>query len=282
MARTSLHLSSWLALSLAVWSHAAPARAQVPAQMPVQGYLTTSDGTPVDGDNSITFSLFAGELGGAPLFTETQTVRVDEGYFTAYVGDMGTLDLSLFRDNPQVHLEIQVGGDPPMSPRLAMGTVPYAAVAQYAISGGTASGVYTLAGSVTGTTIGELATFEIEIPGPGSMVIVLNADAFVDCDSTAGTSRVCSLAALGICDVSADSTSCEGAWKPLWHEDPDDASGVNQEQLITVVRHVSAVTAGPRRFYLNGRGPDTDRQIAVRNAQIIAIYTPGPPLAINP
>lgn len=282
MTRTTTRLFSCLGLLLAVCSNTAPAHAQVPAQLPVQGFLTTSDGTPVDGDNSITFSLFASELGGSPLFTETQTVRVEGGYFTAYVGGMGTLDLAIFRDNPEVHLEIQVGGDPPMSPRLAMGTVPYAAVAQYAISGGTASGVYVLAGSITGTSISEVATFEVEVPGPGSMVVILNGNVHVDCDSTVASGRVCSLAALGICDVSADSTSCEGAWKPVWHEDPDNASGVNMEHLVTVVRHVSSVTAGPRRFYLNGRGPDTAQSLSLRNAQIIAIYTPGPALTINP
>lgn len=108
--------------------------AQVPALMPVQGYLTDSAGVAVDGETSITFALYSVDMAGTPLFTETQTVLVEDGFFTAYIGDVGTLDLTVFRDNAAVYLGIQVGGDPEMTPRLQMATVPYAAVAQHALS----------------------------------------------------------------------------------------------------------------------------------------------------
>jgi hypothetical protein len=268
------------------------AAAQAPALMPVQGFLTQTSGTPVTGETSITFALYAEEAGGTPLFTETQTVLVEEGYFTAYVGDVATLDLATFRDNGTVYLGIQVGGDPEMSPRLQLATVPFAAVAQHVAAGGVdraalasdalaASGTRGLSGSANGTTVVQMATFEVVAPGPGTLTVMVSGSAFVDCDATSGTSRICSTAAMGICDTTASSASCGGSFRSIWHEDPDDATTLNMEHHVTLVRAVPAAAAGPVRLYLNGRGPAAGSTLLM-SADVVVVYTPGDALAINP
>ena len=60
------------------------------------------------------------------MFDETQTVTVDQGAFTVQLGAVSALDLSLF-DGSTLYLGIKVGSDAEMTPRLAFGSVPYAA-----------------------------------------------------------------------------------------------------------------------------------------------------------
>ena len=43
-------------------------------------------GTPVDGDVSITFSIYSSALGGSALWSETQTVTVKDGIFNVLLG----------------------------------------------------------------------------------------------------------------------------------------------------------------------------------------------------
>jgi hypothetical protein len=110
---------------------AAPAVADAPAFLPLQGVLTNTDGTPVDGDTAIRFALYTADMGGTELWNETQTVPVDQGFFTVYLGDTSVLDLSLFRDNESVWLGVRVGSDSEMS-RFQVATTGFAGFAQYA------------------------------------------------------------------------------------------------------------------------------------------------------
>ncbi len=110
---------------------ASPTLAQAPAQVPVQGFLTDADGAPLDGDQTLELALYDVEAGGTPLFSETQTVRAAAGFFTAYVGDVGTLDLATFRDNGTTYLELTVGGET-LTPRMQLGSTPYAGFAEHA------------------------------------------------------------------------------------------------------------------------------------------------------
>jgi hypothetical protein len=110
---------------------AVPAAADAPAFLPVQGVLANTDGTPVDGDTTVRFALYTADMGGTELWNETQTVPVDQGFFTVYLGDTSVLDLSLFRDNESVWLGVRVGSDPEMS-RFQVATTGFAGFAQYA------------------------------------------------------------------------------------------------------------------------------------------------------
>jgi hypothetical protein len=128
-------LQPFLAASSALLALAArPALAESPALLPVQGYLTDTEGEPILGDIDFAFALYANATSSEPLYAEVQSVSLDEGAFAAYVGNGvtadGALDLALFHDTGEVWIGITVGGGPEMS-RLQLGAVPYAAHADY-------------------------------------------------------------------------------------------------------------------------------------------------------
>lgn len=119
----SVGLAALLAPSLAL--------AQAPSAVPLQGVLTDANGGVLDGDFTIALTLYDAPVGGAAFHTEVQSVSVDQGVFTVYVGETAALDLADFIGK-QPYLGIKVGADPEMSPRLRLGSVPYAAYAEYA------------------------------------------------------------------------------------------------------------------------------------------------------
>jgi hypothetical protein len=118
--------------AIAILAAAAGARADAPALVPIQGYLTDAAGTPVAGVTEMTFSLYTSETASMPLYRETQSIEVREGYFTAYIGDVTPLALGLFRDNGTLWVGVRVGADPEMAPRALLGSVPFAGFAQFA------------------------------------------------------------------------------------------------------------------------------------------------------
>lgn len=108
---------------------AAPPLAAQPAQVPVQGNLTNASGAAIDGALPITFRLYNVATGGAPIHVETlPAVQVDEGRFTAWLGSAVPLDLGIF-SGAVVYVGISVAGGTEMTPRLPVGTTPYAAYA---------------------------------------------------------------------------------------------------------------------------------------------------------
>ena len=83
---------------LGLFMAAHSAQAAAPQLVPVQGVLTDSTDAPIDATVTAIFSLYTSETGGTALWTETQSVLVEDGLFTAYMGDVTTLDLLLFND----------------------------------------------------------------------------------------------------------------------------------------------------------------------------------------
>lgn len=120
----------------------AMAQGVAPAVLPMQGYLTDGGGAPVDGSTDLTVNLYDGQLSSTVLYGEDQSVMVDAGNFTAYVGDgtpsAGALDMAIFRDNSDVWVGITIGSGTEL-PRFQLGSVPYAAFAQYSNSAGNAT-----------------------------------------------------------------------------------------------------------------------------------------------
>jgi len=109
--------------------------AQAPAWMPVQAYLADAEGVPLTGEHDISLTLY--DADSQVLFNETQTVLLDEGLVTLYLGTNQTLDLALFAGNQEISLGIAVDADPEMSPRFTLGTVPFSAFAQHAAGAAT-------------------------------------------------------------------------------------------------------------------------------------------------
>lgn len=128
-----------LALSLLLSSQVVLAQT-VPGYLPVQGTLSDDDGTPRDGTFTLHFRLYSEAEAGPAFYADTQEVTVEEGLFTAYVGDgepadlgdgttSGPLDLSAFQHQRGgiIFLGVSVAENDEMTPRLQLGTVPYAA-----------------------------------------------------------------------------------------------------------------------------------------------------------
>ncbi|WP_428265594.1 hypothetical protein [Haliangium sp.] len=104
------------------------ARAQ-PVAVPIQGTLSDADDIPLEGQYAVRFAVYTTLTGGSPEFSETQTLNIKKGVFTAYLGDQSALDAGLFGDQ-QLYLGITVDEDEEMSPRLRFGAVPYALLAR--------------------------------------------------------------------------------------------------------------------------------------------------------
>jgi hypothetical protein len=121
---------------------AAGSAAAVPPFLSEQGRLFTSAGAPVTNtDLAIRFTIYTAVDGDGhgtgQLWTENQTVAVDDGYFSVVLGDTsggGTaLPANLFNGSTR-YLGIKVGTDPEMEPLQEIVSVPYALVAQRVVS----------------------------------------------------------------------------------------------------------------------------------------------------
>jgi hypothetical protein len=137
---------------------ASSAQAAVPSFLTEQGRLLDPNGEPVTGSVSIVFALHTQAVANGQdsvLWTETQTLTLDGGYFSARLGDVTALDVQAF-DGTERYLAIAVNGDPEMAPRQTLDAVPYALVANNVV------------GSITPTTVSVGGT--IVINGAGQWV----------------------------------------------------------------------------------------------------------------
>ena len=101
-----------------------PLNAQVPSTISYQGFLKNSDGTTVSDDTySITFKLYDEKTDGTEVWTETQSVSVSSGIFSAILGKSSSLEAVAFDD--QYWLGITVGSGSEMTPRTKLTAVPY-------------------------------------------------------------------------------------------------------------------------------------------------------------
>jgi len=101
----------------------ATAVADVPKLINHQAYLTNSTGAPVTASVSIVFTIYDAPSNGNALWTETQTVAVNQGVFDVNLGSVNPIVLAF--DVPY-YLGIKVGSDAEMAPRQALTSVSYA------------------------------------------------------------------------------------------------------------------------------------------------------------
>jgi len=98
----------------------------VPNLIDYQGKVTDSDGNPINGTVSITFSIYADSTGGTALWSETQDpVNVSDGLFHLFLGAENPIPDDLFND-PDRWIGINVNNDGEMTPRSRIGSVAYA------------------------------------------------------------------------------------------------------------------------------------------------------------
>lgn len=118
-----------LALSFSLSSSA------VPSFLTQQGRLFDKESSePVSGSVTLVFTIYDDpELSEAEnvLWTETQTVTLDDGYFSAALGEEEALDPAIF-DGSVRYLGVKAGADDEMTPRQAITSVPYALAVPWA------------------------------------------------------------------------------------------------------------------------------------------------------
>jgi hypothetical protein len=100
-----------------------------------QGVLTDENGVALTGDHTISFRIYDVESGGTELWSETQQVTVDNGFFSVYLGAVSPLDPADYYGQ-DIFLGVTVEPDTEMTPRLRLGAVFYA----YASEGDAAQG----------------------------------------------------------------------------------------------------------------------------------------------
>jgi hypothetical protein len=116
------------AAMLAALALPAGAAAQVPSTMIHQGRLLDRAGAAIGGSQAITYRLYDVATGGAALWTEAVTITLDDGYFSAQLGAVTPLNAAVLAGRAR-YLGVTVGTDPEMSPREAIGSVPFALIA---------------------------------------------------------------------------------------------------------------------------------------------------------
>lgn len=136
-----------LGISAAALLTISAASAAVPSTLTQQGRLFDSSGAPATGSVSIVFTVYDAASGGTALWTETQTVTLDEGYFSVRLGESQPIATTVFNGSTR-YLGVAVGGDPEMTPRQTIVSVPYALMANNAVGDITPTSI-----SVNGTTV---------------------------------------------------------------------------------------------------------------------------------
>ncbi len=135
-----------MALFAVVLLASASVRAEAPALLPLQGYLTRDDGVPVDGKTQVRFRIYTtaepSGRGDEIVHEELQELDVSQGHFAAYLGEQVPLgDLAVFRDHEALFVGLLVEDDQDeMRPLMRLGTAPYAAFARYCADAATFAG----------------------------------------------------------------------------------------------------------------------------------------------
>jgi hypothetical protein len=108
------------------------AATEMPQTISFQARLTqVAGGVPVDGVTSVVFSIYTSLTGGPVIWTETQTIDVDQGNLVALLGSVTPFTLAC---DETYFLGVKVGTDAEMTPRFEMASSAYAMRAQVAES----------------------------------------------------------------------------------------------------------------------------------------------------
>ena len=95
-----------------------------------QGRLADSSGVPLTSTYPMVFRLYNTASGGAPLWEEQWTasnsVAVSDGLFNVMLGSITPVPQNILSSNSSLWLGISVGTDSEMTPRVQLGSVPYA------------------------------------------------------------------------------------------------------------------------------------------------------------
>jgi hypothetical protein len=145
------------AIAIILVAAASPAFSQTPDVIHYRGHLDVPTVVPAGTvQRDLTFSLYEMEVGGSPIWTETQTLDIYDGNFAAVLGLVNSVTEEMFSGEYR-YLGVQVGADPELAPRQRIAAVPYAMVASHAIKAASADDADVLDGGVIDS--------EVIIPG---------------------------------------------------------------------------------------------------------------------
>ncbi len=114
-------------VALALFAFTSSALADVPGTLTQQGRLLDSSGSPVpDAEVSFTFTIYDAAEDGNELWTETQDISTEDGFFSARLGEVSAFPPDLFDGSNALFLGVQVGSDDEMTPRQPITSVPFA------------------------------------------------------------------------------------------------------------------------------------------------------------
>lgn len=95
-----------------------------------QGRIADSAGNPLTETMPMTFRLYPVPTGGTPLWAETWTggnsVAVSDGLFNVMLGSIEPDLAIIIQSNGELYLGIEIGNDSEMTPRVQLGSVPFA------------------------------------------------------------------------------------------------------------------------------------------------------------
>ena len=95
-----------------------------------QGRLADADGTPITDTVNMEFRLYDVASGGIflweELWTGSNSVQVSDGLFNVMLGSMEPIPQSVITEHASLFLGITVGTDDEMTPRVQLGSVPFA------------------------------------------------------------------------------------------------------------------------------------------------------------
>jgi hypothetical protein len=148
-------LKNFLSLALILAASAASA-VNLPLRINLQGKLVDpATNAPRNGSFSVTFKIYSVATGGTALYTESQTLSVDNGVFSTQLGQSATLTPDLF-SGPAAYLGITVSPDAEMSPRQQLVMSPYSFTSaqlvnssDIRVNAGSAYSTFTAAGNWT-------------------------------------------------------------------------------------------------------------------------------------
>ena len=138
-----------------------------------QGRLANANGDALTETVNMSFRLYSTATDGAPLWEEqwtgTTSVQVSDGLFNVMLGSVSPIPQDVITGNSNLFLGITVGTDSEMSPRVQLGSVPFATQALTVPDGSITSRKVKLAHGETKANFDswriELTTEEMELAG---------------------------------------------------------------------------------------------------------------------
>lgn len=157
--------------------------------IPYQGRVLDSSEQPLTGNYRLRVALYSTPTGGSALWSEVQTtVAFQQGLFHLLLGSSTPIPQTVITQNSLLYLGITIGDDSEMTPRVQLGSVPYAIQAQ-TVTDGAVTSEKIADGAITADKLAP--TLQVGVPA-GTIVMWSGAltaipEGWALCDGTQGT-----------------------------------------------------------------------------------------------